>query len=714
MAVTNHERVGKALTALRDGIKPSLVATWEAFYGKGWLVKVNAEDNRPEARPKADDLVFLLRGMWNTWNTIFRDQFGPAERNYVSELREARNRWAHNEAFSTDDTYRVLDTCERLLLAFSAGDQVTVVRAMRQDLLRVRFAEETRSEQRRLALEGTRGEPQAGLAPWREVMAPHADVREGRYEQAEFAADLHQVATGIADVEYQDPVDFYRRTFITEGMKVLLVNAARRLSGEGGDPVVGLQTNFGGGKTHSLIALYHLASGRPAAELPGVGEVLAGAKVALPAGVRRAVFVGQMASPAYTHPKPDGTEVRTIWGEMAWQLGRAEGYALLAQADREAKNPGHKLIELFQRFGPALVLIDEWVAYVRQLPDRGTSTLPAGDFDTQFTFAQTLTEAAASVGNVLVLASAPESANEVGGERGALALQKLENVVFRKALRWQAATPDESFEIVRRRLFEPMPADKGRVRGAVVKAFADMYRASDEFPSETREAEYRRRMEAAYPIHPELFDRLYSDWSTLDRFQRTRGVLRLMAAVISELWRQDDRGLLIMPGNLPVQASSVVSELTKYLEPGWDAIIHSDVDGPNAVPMRIDQAVANLGRFSATRRVARTVYLGSAPRPEGRQTHQPRGHPTRRAARRLRRRPTPPLGRRHLPIPGRRPVLVLRATERDTASQGPGGLFLWGDRSRRGDPAAHPSPARQRPVRGGPRIPRGPWRRSRR
>ena len=620
MAVTNHERVGKTLTLVRDGLLPSLERTWRGVYGDDWIQKVNELERHPDRAPSKDDLMFLLKGMWNSWNAVFREQFGPSERNYVSELRTARNKWAHNEQFSTDDTYRVLDTAERLLQSLSAAEQVTAVRTAKQDLLRTKYAEEARSEHRRLATAPTKGEPVAGLAPWREVITPHPDVAQGRYQQAEFAADLYQVATEMAADEYQDPVAFYRRTFITEGLKDLLVNAARRLSGDGGDPVVELQTNFGGGKTHSLIALHHLVGGTPAVDLPGVAEVLVEDELTIPSKVSTAVFVGQMTSPASVHEKPDGTKVHTLWGELAWQLGGADAYAMIAEADQKAKNPGNRLIKLFQQYGPALVLIDEWVAYARQLPNKGHSDLPAGDFDTQFTFAQALTEATSAVDNVLVLVAIPSSDIEVGGERGREALIRLKDVVSRKALQWQPATADESFEIVRRRLFEPLAPDNARARDAVVKAFCNAYRENpDEYPSETKEGEYRRRMEAAYPVHPELFDRLYSDWSTLDRFQRTRGILRLMATVISELWRRDDRNLLIMPGTLPMDASSVVSELTnKYLEEGWEPVLRSDVDGPNSLPLRLDQQFPNLGRLSAVRRVARTVYLGSAPRAEGR------------------------------------------------------------------------------------------------
>ncbi len=148
----------------------------------------------------------------------------------------------------------------------------------------------------------------------------------------------------------------------------------------------------------------------------------------------------------------------------------------------------------------------------------------------------------------------------------------------------------------------------------MVKAFGNFYRTQKaEFPSGCSEGDYERRLIAAYPIHPELFDRLYGEWSTLDKFQRTRGVLRLMAAVIHELWERNDMSLFIMPASIPIDAPAVSSELTRYLEEGWTPVIESDIDGPNALPLRLDRENPNLGRYSATRRVARTIYLGSAP-----------------------------------------------------------------------------------------------------
>jgi len=148
----------------------------------------------------------------------------------------------------------------------------------------------------------------------------------------------------------------------------------------------------------------------------------------------------------------------------------------------------------------------------------------------------------------------------------------------------------------------------------VARAFAEFYRTQQaEFPPECRESEYEKRIRAAYPIHPEIFDRLYTDWSTLVKFQRTRGVLRLMAAVIHSLWEKGDRNPLILPGNVAIDDARVQSELTRYLSDNWVPVIEKDVDGPNSLPLKLDRDLPNLGRVSACRRVARCPATASRP-----------------------------------------------------------------------------------------------------
>lgn len=627
MAVTNHERVGKALDWLREGLRPFVARELEAKHGKYWITTVTADwprdiDWDTDGEPRLDTAV-LLRMMWDQWNVVFNRTLGFSERSLVSELRETRNKWAHQEAFSTDDAYRALDSAARLLTAISAP-QSDEVEKMKMELLRLRFDEQVRGEKRKAGGSLIEAAASGALKPWREVVFPHPDVASGRYQQAEFAADLWQVHLGEGPDEYRKPQEFFRRTYLTESLKRLLVGGVQRLAGQGGDPVVQLQTNFGGGKTHSMLALYHLLAGIQPGELAGVDTVLAQAGVTQLPAARRVVLVGNKISPGNPITKPDGTVVRTLWGELAYQLGGAAAFARLAADDERATNPGDVLRELFKQYGPCLILIDEWVAYARQLHDQ--SDLPAGSFETQFSFAQALTESAKLAGNCLLVISLPASDTsgspharaddvEVGGLRGREALDRLRNVVGRVESSWRPATAEEGFEIVRRRLFEPLPgSDAFKQRDVTARAFADLYRSQGaEFPPECRDSDYERRIQAAYPIHPEIFDRLYTDWSTLVKFQRTRGVLRLMAAVIHSLWEKGDRSPLILPSSIPIDDPRVQFELTRYLSDNWVPIIEKDVDGPNSLPLKMDAEQPNLGKLSATRRVARTVYLGSAP-----------------------------------------------------------------------------------------------------
>ena len=635
MAITNHERVGKALDLLKAGLAPYVQREFKNQYKDRADSEANRyiiDDRLNAKKPISDwDVSALLRIMWDAWNSVFRNTLGHTERSLLSELREHRNKWAHQENFSSDDAYRALDSSVRLLTAISAP-QAAEIEKMKMELLRLRFDEQVRSEKRKSTSSAIESAASGTLKPWREVVTPHKDVATGRYQQAEFAADLWQVHLGEGTDEYRDPVEFFRRTYLTESLKRMLVGAVQRLSGKGGDPVVQLQTNFGGGKTHSMLALYHLFSGIAPNELSGIDKVMQETEIKKLPTVKRVVLVGNKISPGNPSTKPEGTVVHTLWGELAWQLGHAAGgqkeakkaFKRVAADDEKATSPGDVLRELFKEYGPCLILIDEWVAYARQLHDQ--SDLPAGSFETQFSFAQVLTESARLAKNCMLVISLPASDTtgsphiqaddvEVGGIRGREALDRLRNVVGRLESSWTPASAEEGFEIVRRRLFEPMTDPSHfKDRDVVARTFADMYRTQhQEFPSECRESDYEKRIRAAYPIHPEVFDRLYTDWSTLVKFQRTRGVLRLMAAVIHSLWKNGDRNPLILPANISIDDPRVRDELTRYLPDLWKPIIEKDVDGPSSLPVSMDSEVPNLGKFAACRRVARTIYLGSAP-----------------------------------------------------------------------------------------------------
>lgn len=627
MAANNRDRVSRMIDILGEGLLPFLEREMVKRQGESWF-----EDAESEARGQGKqigkrDPQFLLNLLQRYWSNYFRHILLGSSRGFASELNDVRNRWAHNESFSADDTLRALDTAERLLRAVHAdAGLVDEIRQSRQTLHRQLTEEETKKAARR-----ARAVPSViaeGLRPWREVLTPHRDVQRGDLNASEFAADLWRVARGEGAAEYTEPEEFFQRTYLTEGLEELLTKSLRRISGDGNaSPVINLQTNFGGGKTHSMMALYHLyAPGLKVSRLPQdlqelIAEVPGGG---LPGGpVHRAVLVGTELSIGQADIKPDGTSVNTLWGQLAWQLGGRQAYDILAEADRTSTSPGTALLQnLIAAHAPCVILIDEWVQYAGPL--LGNENLPAGSFETHFSFAQSLTEAVASVEGAQLLVSIPASATgeestadqyDIGGENNRVALERLQNVVHRKADAWRPASSDESFEIVRRRLFQTPTSEVQAEINKVARLYQQFYGTEKrEFPAGCDTGDYERRIKSTYPIHPELFARFYEDWSTLPKFQRTRGVLRLMSTVIHVLWRDQNQSPMIMPGDVPIHDTRVNQELTYYLEDRWKPIIDADVDGPDSTPAAVDKEKTVLGQRGMSRRVARTVFMGSAPR----------------------------------------------------------------------------------------------------
>jgi predicted AAA+ superfamily ATPase len=633
MATSNRERIDHGLQLLAQGLGPFVNEgmSGAAPSGQDWAQILEARDNAKfgsAQKYSKDDPRFLLKVLTEEWR-VFRDKLSRAEQSFASELRDTANRWAHNEKFSADDTYRALDTMERLLTAVNATAEADQVRTLRRDAQQAAFNSETKR-----AVQAVTGVEGAGLKPWREVIVPQMDVRSGDLRGAEFAADLFYVALREGSSEYVNPVEFFRRTYLTEGLRDLLTWCVRRISGDrNAPPVVNLQTNFGGGKTHSMLALWHLLSGTPFTAYPDELQKLLSTTVTNLPRARRVALVGTHLQAGKGSEKPDGTKVQTLWGELAWQLGMTAGgeteaqraYEIVRDADETRTNPGEALRSLIKRYTPCLILIDEWIAYARQL--YGRDDLAGGTFDTQFTFAQALTEAVKAEEGAMLVVSIPASSAapsqeekdrgatdiEIGGLNGARALERLQQVIHRIADQWRPATAVESFRIVRQRLFEEPGADAHVDIAAVARTFTDFYAKNrTEFPAGVSEPSYEERIRAAYPIHPELFDRLYQDWSTLDKFQRTRGVLRLMSAVIHALWEQEDPAPLILPGGVPLDDDEVQSEITQYLEDRFKPVIDTDIDGASATPASIDASRPTYGQRRVTRRIARSIFLGSA------------------------------------------------------------------------------------------------------
>lgn len=632
MALTNKERVGRVLDLVAEGLGPWMVGLLVAKYGPTWadqVIRTAGTTNR-DTTPNPTDPAYLFWVFDKQWHGLFKEHLSFEDKRAVSALWDARKEWAHGEKISSERTERVLMDGEHLLRSVGAVEQADAVDEMRRDFRRLMFEEDQKRLQRAKEKSLSVQVDFTGLPAWRDVVEPHDDVARGSFQLAQFAADLRQVHQGVAGPEYGDPTEFFGRTYLTRGLRYLLEQTVQRLNGVGGEPVIDLMTTFGGGKTHSLLAVYHAASGVPADRLPGMRDVLDGLGVtALPSKVARAVLVGNDLS-VLGSTKSDGTVVNTMWGELAWQLGGSEGFAMIARYDaKSAPPPTTDLVTLFEMCGPCVILIDEWVAYLRQLWSREEATA-AGTFDTHMTFVQSLTEATKSVKNALLVVSLPasdvvrdmniaeaplvENEHEIGGTAGLEALRHLRSVIHRLEAAWQPASVEESYEIVRRRIFKQFGNTETASRDLVVSKFLEHYQKySMELPSEVMQLGYRASMKTAYPIHPELFERLYQDWSTLERFQRTRGVLRLMATVVHALWISGDKSPMILPASIPLDSQKVFEEITNHLDDTWKPIVDADIAGESSASNIIDNEIKILGRTMATKRAARCVFLGTAP-----------------------------------------------------------------------------------------------------
>ena len=304
MAISNKDRMSRS-HLLRDGLVPFVERELKAKLGSSWLKAVN-DSLRENLRQRADGSVawdtqglFTVVEKW--WGDVFRFPLGRMERSYINELRETRNDFAHEKTFTYEDTERALDTASACCARSRRASTPTRSRNSGSTSKRTIYDEQRRQQVRRQARDA-RGHAQ-GRAPAL-ARSDHAArrCRDRALQRGGFAADLAQVDHGNAGAEYGDPVEFYRRTFLTDGLRKLLAGAMRRLSRQGGDPVVDLQTNFGGGKTHSMLALYHMA-GTPSRCAEWSRPADGGAGIAALPEIERAVPVGRRsrrASPPTT------------------------------------------------------------------------------------------------------------------------------------------------------------------------------------------------------------------------------------------------------------------------------------------------------------------------------------------------------------------------------------------------------------------------------
>ena len=643
----NEAALRQAVDIYRDAMRPFIVrqlkrvqgASVEELIGRG-LGNRQADEFYRKLDENGDieaaiDLNYFPKVIRDNWRGAFAQQFKDdlTVQSTLWLIKTARDQIAHpgtqdiEAEYTRVHLYHIADLLGRI----NAPDEKRKVETIRDNLFTSPESKnqanptpsDTAPQTPPTEIQDGQDSPQPGssksLIPWRDVIRPNNDVALGTFQEAEFMADLQQVYDGRADATgYGNPVNFFNQTYITPGLRTLLVNTLKRLGGNGGDPVIQTKTGFGGGKTHSLIALYHLVKSGDALINPPpnseehrrtseeIKDLMQEAAWDPDAGIqpRVAVLDGTFLAPTdETVTKETGDPLNTLWSVMTYQLGGQEAYEIVGEASRTGTAPGGgQLDQLLDHVGPCVILMDELVAYVR---NAGAAQ------DNIYTFIQNLTQSVRRSRGAALVVTLPESAVELGAEGGAEAFSRLDSILGRIDAKWEPLELNEAFEVVRRRLFGPVRDEAARAQ--VCEAFSRMYTNSRrDYPQEVSEPRYLERMKACYPIHPEIFDRLYSDWSSIPGLQRTRGVLRMMANCISRLYLRGDASPLIMPANLTLDDPALANEFLPLLDGEWRPVL-TEVDSDGSRTDNIDKDVQRSTDVGgAARRIARTVFLGSA------------------------------------------------------------------------------------------------------
>ncbi len=464
------------------------------------------------------------------------------------------------------------------------------------------------------------------IKPWYKVATPREDLREGRpLDAAEFAVHLDHVRDGRASEDYQDPERFFDRTYLTKNLTLLGSQVLRRLSGEMTETsaVFNMATQFGGGKTHALTLLYHLASRGPEARAwTGVQTLLRDAGVAQVPKAATAVFVGTEFDSIRGRGGDDGTPKRmTPWGEIAFQLGGAAAFAVVEAHDQQGEAPGGDVIRDFlPQDRPALILVDELMNYISRSRKSGLSAQ-------LYDFLHNLSETARGQRGVVLVASIPASELEMTAEDQS-DYDRFKKMLDRLGKPVVMSAEAETSEIIRRRLFEwdlRAVSQDGRVlltkeALAACNDYADwLLEHRKLIPSWFPVDDARKQFADTYPFHPLVLSVFERKWQTLPRFQQTRGVLRLLAQWVSNAYQQGFKGAhrdgLIGLGTAPLDDPLFRRAAFEQLgEDRLEGAITTDIVGkPGSFSTRLDSAaVETIKKARLHRKVATSIFFESS------------------------------------------------------------------------------------------------------
>ena len=454
------------------------------------------------------------------------------------------------------------------------------------------------------------------LKPWFKTVKPHMDIQMGRLDESIFAANLGEVALGFGREIYNNPVVFFQKTYFTTGLKSIARRVVTGLNGgqDADNRVVSLQTGFGGGKTHTLISLYHLAKlGKKALLSDSLHELIVYTGEPKFESASIAVFTNTTNDPAQGR-QVNGITINTLWGELAYQLGGLPSYELIRINDEKRIAPKGLFKKVLDQCKPCLILIDELADYC--ISAAAVKVEASNLKDQTISFLQELTESVSGTDNCVLIATLPASVQELASSpNSAEILAALENRIIRIGANMKPVEDDEIFEVVRRRLFEDL-GDETSIEAAV-SSYSILYQSLiTEIPSYALSTAYREQLKKSYPFHPELIDMFRLRWASNPFFQRTRGVLRLLAAIVSDLWKRQESltgsQYLIHTSDVVIaNVEALTSQITILYGASWDSVINADVSGTSSNAFRIDNEIKTLGKYNVTQGIASTVLLGT-------------------------------------------------------------------------------------------------------
>jgi hypothetical protein len=454
------------------------------------------------------------------------------------------------------------------------------------------------------------------MTAWFKNVIPHIDIRNGLLDESVFAANLGEVAMGTGREIYTNPEMFFQKTYFTTGLKNIAKRVIKGLNGgqDAENRVVSLQTGFGGGKTHTLISLYHLAKwGNSSKKSQYIKNLLTEIGTPNFETAKIAVFTNNTNDAAQGR-KVDDLTIRTIWGELAYQLGGKKTYELIKENDQKLIAPKGLFKKVLEQCKPALILVDELADYC--ISASAVKVEASNLSDQTISFMQELTEAISGTDNCVLIATLPASSQELAASSIAeQILTALENRLSRVGSNVKPVEDDEIFEVIRCRLFENL-GNSSEIE-KVTASYSYMYQSLfSEIPIYATKSEYREKLLKSYPFHPELIDMFRLRWASHPHFQRTRGVLRILAAIVSDLWKRQtslagNHSLIHTSDVCFSNLDALAGQITTLYGPNWDSVIDSDVSGTSSNAFRIDNEVKTLGANNITQGIAATILLGT-------------------------------------------------------------------------------------------------------